>query len=100
MTANTIDSLCEAFSRQGEVCDTIVSDNGTQLVASNFERFCELNGIEHVTSAPYYPQSNGYAERFVGLLKEGLWKLEDTGNPNKVLRKFLMCYYYTPSRAL
>jgi len=57
-------------------------------------------GIEHITSVPYHPQSNSRAERFVGLLKEGLQKLENTGNPDEILRKFLMCYRYTPSRAL
>ncbi|XP_011859794.1 PREDICTED: uncharacterized protein K02A2.6-like [Vollenhovia emeryi] len=67
---------------------------------ATLKRFCELNGIKHITSAPYHPQSNGRAERFVGLLKEGLQKLRSTGNPDEALRKFLMCYRYTPSYEL
>jgi transposase InsO family protein len=98
-SAKTIDRFEEAFSHQG-LCDTIVSDNGPQLVSEEFESFCKANGIEHITTAPYHPQSNGQAERFVDTLKRGLKKLEGEGNVDQVLRKFLLCYRYTPSYAL
>jgi Integrase core domain len=95
----TIDRLEEAFSRQG-LCDTIVSDNGPQFTAGEFEKFCTENGIAHIKTAPFHPQSNGQAERLVGVLKTGLKKLEGEGNTDHILRKFLMCYRYTPSYAL
>jgi hypothetical protein len=98
-SAKTIECLEETFARQG-LCDTIVSDNGPQLVSDEFEEFCKKMGIEHIKTAPYHPQSNGLAERFVALLKTGLKKLEGEGNVDRVLRKFLFCYRYTPSHAL
>ena len=92
----TIDRLEEVFSRHG-LCDTIISDNGPQFVSKEFESFCSANGIEHIRTAPYHPQSNGQAERFVRSLKIGLSKLEGEGNTDQVLRKFLLCYRFTPS---
>lgn len=97
--SKTINSLQEAFSRQG-LCDTLVSDNGPQFTSGEFKAFCKEYGIEHLTSAPYHPQSNGQAERFVDLLKTGLKKLEGDGNVDNKLRKFLTCYRYTPSYSL
>lgn len=84
----------EAIARHG-LCDTIVTDNGTQFVSHDFEKFCESNGIKHLTSSPYHPQSNGQAERFVNLLKTGLKKA--SGNVDQKLREFLFCYRFTPS---
>jgi transposase InsO family protein len=95
----TIECVSEVFSRQG-ICKTLVSDNGRQLTSTQFERFCAENGIKHVTTAPFHPQSNGEAEKFVAVLKSGLKKLEGEGNIDHILRKFLMCYRYTPTRAL
>jgi transposase InsO family protein len=97
--AKTIDRLEEAFSRHG-ICDTLVSDNGPQFVSKEFEQFCNLQGIKHIKTAPYHPQSNGRAERFVDLLKTGLKKMSEEGNIDQVLRRFLMCYRYTPSHIL
>lgn len=98
-TAKTTDRLEEAFSRHG-LPDVIVSDNGPQFKSADFATFCKIRGVEHITSAPYHPQSNGRAERFVDLLKTGLKKLEGEGNADHALRKFLFCYRYTPSHSL
>lgn len=97
--AKTIDCLEEVFARQG-LCDILSSDNGPQLISAEFEKFCEQKGIEHVRTAPYHPQSNGQVKRFVALLKTGLKKLEGEGGIDRILRKFLFCYRYTPSAAL
>ena len=95
----TIDCLEDAFSRHG-LCDTIVSDNGPQFTSSQFKEFCEANGIAHIRTAPFHPQSNGRAERFVDVLTTGMKKLEKSGDIDHILRKFLMCYRSTPSYAL
>lgn len=99
-TAKTVDRIEETFARHG-LADTIVSDNGPQFASEDFSTFCRANGIEHIRTAPYHPQSNGRAERFVDLLKTGLKKLSGAnGNVDHALRKFLLCYRYTPSYAL
>lgn len=47
-------------------------DNGSQLVLEEFETFLEMNGIQHLTSAPYHPRTNGFAESFVRTMREAL----------------------------
>jgi putative transposase len=47
----------------------IISDNGPQFVAKDFKQFVRLVGMTHVTTSPYYPQSNGKKERWFGTLK-------------------------------
>ncbi|XP_011859118.1 PREDICTED: uncharacterized protein K02A2.6-like [Vollenhovia emeryi] len=99
-TANkTVEVLEEIFARWGP-CKTIVSDNGPQFVSSTFKEFCKRYAIEHITSAPYHPQSNGRAERFVDIMKTGMKKLEGEGNTDEKLRSFLANYRRTPSYAV
>ncbi len=57
--------LCSLFGKP----DTIVSDNGPQYTGQPFKQFCVDWGINHVTSSPRYPRSNGLAERMVGTVK-------------------------------
>jgi len=47
----------------------IISDNGPQFIAKDFKQFVRLVGMTHVTTSPYYPQSNGKKERWFGTLK-------------------------------
>jgi transposase InsO family protein len=47
----------------------IISDNGPQFIARDFEEFIRLTGMTHVRTSPYYPQSNGKLERWHGSLK-------------------------------
>jgi putative transposase len=47
----------------------IISDNGPQFVSKDFKQFVRLCGMTHVTTSPYYPQSNGKKERWFGTLK-------------------------------
>jgi transposase InsO family protein len=47
----------------------IISDNGPQFIARDFQQFIRLTGITHVRTSPYYPQSNGKLERWHASLK-------------------------------
>lgn len=47
----------------------IISDNGPQFVSKDFKQFLRLCSMTHVTTSPYYPQSNGKKERWYGTLK-------------------------------
>jgi transposase InsO family protein len=42
----------------------VISDNGPQFIAKDFKSFIRLSGMTHVTTSPYYPQSNGKIERW------------------------------------
>lgn len=65
--------LHELFARY-DIPDTIVSDNGTQFTGKEFEDFCKMFFIEHITTLPYHSRSNGHAEWFVGTFKRALKK--------------------------
>ncbi|XP_011684290.1 PREDICTED: uncharacterized protein K02A2.6-like [Wasmannia auropunctata] len=93
-SSKTIEMFEKAITQHG-LFDTLVTDNGPQFVSQEFKNFCAANGIEHITSAPYHPQSNGKAEKFVDLLKTGLAKAG--GNAEEKLREFLLTYRFTSS---
>ena len=98
-TQNTIECLRETFARFGVPME-LVSDNGTQFTSSSFKKFCLDNGIKHLTTAPYHPQSNGQAERFVDTLKRTMNKLKGSGDTvAQDLQTFLRTYRSTPSAA-
>ena len=95
----TIAKLREIFSRFGSP-ETIVSDNGTQFTSHQFQQFCETNGVEHIRSPPFHPQSNGQAERFVDTFKRALSKMKGEEVTSDCLQTFLRCYRTTPNAAL
>lgn len=53
------------------------------------------NGIQHVTSAPYHPSSNGLAERAVQTFKDGMRKMKGDTLETEVSR-YLFNYRITP----
>jgi transposase InsO family protein len=47
----------------------LISDNGPQFIARDFKEFIRISGMTHVSTSPYYPQSNGKIERWHKSLK-------------------------------
>ena len=73
----------------------LVTDNGSVFTSSEFESFLKNNGICHITSALYYPASNGLAERAVQTFKENVRK--SSGESIEIrLSRFLLTYRTTP----
>lgn len=94
-SAFTISKLREVFSRFGLV-DTLVSDNGRQFTAEDFQAFMKSYGIKHVLTPPGHPATNGQAENFVKTFKKTiLANLRDGENIDMVINTFLFDYRTT-----
>ncbi|UYV60233.1 K02A2.6-like [Cordylochernes scorpioides] len=91
---NTIRVLRDLFSRYG-IPDQVVTDNGPQFVSEEMKYFFKSNGVHHLRSAPYFPATNGLAERFVQTLKRGLKNMRNE-ELNKSLANFLFTYRTVP----
>lgn len=89
VVANT---LSASFSFFG-VPEQIISDNGPQYAGQPFQDMCKKWGIQHTTSSPWYPRSNGMAERNVRTIKSLMKKCRETGQDTQVA---LLHYRATP----
>ena len=87
----------EYLSRFTSFCgipSTLVSDNGPQFTSGEFSRFCQVQGIRHQRTPPYYPASNGQVERVIQELNRFLVKHRSI-SPSLVIPKFLFMYRNT-----
>jgi len=91
-SATTITVLRNLFARQGLPL-VVVTDNGPQFTSEDFNSFLRTNGVKHITTAPYHPQSNGQAERFVQTFKMAY--KASSGPTDLRVDRFLMKYRTT-----
>ena len=73
--------------------DTLVSDNGPCYTAETFTTLMKEYAVNHITSFPHYPQSNGLVEKFVQIVKNLFYKAKEEGVD---INKYLMIYHNTP----
>ena len=64
------------FSEYGWL-DTLVSDNGLCYIAETFTNLMKEYAVNHITSSPHYPKSNGLAEKFIQIVKNLFYKVKD-----------------------
>lgn len=70
MTAQDVEiTIQRALEKYPNAKPRIISDNGTQYLSRDFRSFVRWHELQHVTTSPYYPQSNGKIERFHKTLK-------------------------------
>ncbi|MBW0564310.1 hypothetical protein O181_104025, partial [Austropuccinia psidii MF-1] len=63
-TKSMLKNLIAKIERQSNnKVANIVSDNGTEFVNSELQEFFNQKGISHLTTSPYTPQQNPFAER-------------------------------------
>ena len=71
-----ITKMKRVFAMHG-ITQQVISDNGTQYTSQEFQNFVEDYGFIHTTISPKHPQSNGLAEKTVGIAKNLLQKCKD-----------------------
>ena len=91
---------CNYFQAEANFCSvrhpkSIVTDNGTCFTSQEFKQFLQSNGIQHLCTPPYHPQSNGMAECCVRIFKSGMQKIKH-GSLEDRLAKLLFSYRTTP----
>ena len=89
---NITEQFQSIFSEYGWP-DTLVSDNGPCYTAEMFTNLMKEYAMNHITSSPHYPQSNGLAEKFVQIVKNLFYKAKEEGVD---INKYLMIYCNTP----
>ena len=57
------------------------SDNGPCYSSKEFHNFLSFYQVDHITSSPHHPQSNGFAEALVGITKKLMEKSVKEGKP-------------------
>jgi hypothetical protein len=86
--SSVIGAAKRVFARFG-VPERMRSDNGPCFACDQFRSFADDWGFTLITSSPRYPQSNGLAERAVGIVKRLWGKSEDRDET-------LLAYQSTP----
>ena len=87
----TVAAKTEAHIARHGAPERILTDNGPQFIASEYNELCRKYEIQHLTSSPYWPKGNGKAEAAVKVVKRILKK---SGEPK--LHEALLTYRNTP----
>ena len=93
MTGQHVANQCKlVFSEYGWP-ETLISDNGPCYTVDSCTSVMNAYHVNHITSSPYYPQSNGLAKMYVEIVKSLFYKAKEEG---KDLFKCLMMSCNTP----
>ena len=76
LTITALQQHKQHFSRHG-LPHTLITDNGAQYTSDLFKTFVKKYQVNHITSSPYWSQSNGRAEAAVKSAKHILLTAED-----------------------
>ena len=57
------------------------SDNGPCYSSRGFHNFLSFYQVDHITSSPHYPQSNGFTKALVGIAKKLMGRSVKDGKP-------------------
>lgn len=93
LTSNAVIHHLKSIFAENGIPEVIVTDNGPQYSSQEFKKFCKEWGVDHKTSSPLYPQSNGFSERMVQTVK-GLLKKSEAAGEDPYLA--LLSYRSTP----
>ena len=93
MTGKHVASQCKSVFSEYGWPDTLISDSGPCYTLQAFTSVMQAFSVNHNTSSPHSPQSNGLAEKYVQIVKCSFNQAKEEG---KDFYKCLMIYYNTP----
>ena len=77
MTGQHIVTHCKlVFSKYGWP-ESLISDNGPCYTAKVFTNLMREYSLNHITSSSHYPQSNGFVEKYVQIVKNLFYKAKE-----------------------
>ena len=95
-TAETvIQKFTQLFSQYGNP-KSLTTDNGPPLSSEVFTQFMSTQRVEHTTSSPHYPKSNGFIESKVKTMKTALATAVTSG---KTLDDVLLSLRSSPNQS-
>ena len=65
MTGQHVATQCKLIFSEYGWLETLISDNGQCYTVEVFTSVMNAYHVNHITSSPHYPQSNGLAEKYV-----------------------------------
>lgn len=77
--------ICQAELQTKQKVLRVISDNGTEFVNQDLQSFLQQRGINHICSAPYTPQQNGFIERDIRTIVESARTMLNQANLKKEL---------------
>lgn len=88
-TADPVIAALKQIFRTHGIPRTLHSDNGPPFDSERFTDFSKKYDIQHITSSPRYPKSNGMVERAIGTIKLILRKvIKDGKDPNLAVLEY------------
>ena len=96
-SSSTVEALKSIVYSNPRLPREVLTDNGLEFEGS-FSLWLEENGIKHLHTSPYHPQSNGVTERSNATLK-GRLKAFRHGNWESRLREMVHQINLTPSES-
>ena len=79
MTGQHIANQCKLIFSMYGWPENLVSDNGPCYTTEVFTNLMREYNVNHITSSPHYPQSNGLAEKYIQLVKNLFYKAKEEG---------------------
>ena len=80
MTGKAIAHHMQAIFAKYGWSDTLVTDNRPCYTSKEFQMLMQSMSVNHITSSLHYHQSNGLAEKFVGIIKNLFHKAKGLGH--------------------
>ena len=93
MTGQHVANHCKQVFSEYSWLETVISDNGPCYTVDAFTSVKNTYHVNHITSSPHYPQSNGLADKNIQIVKSLFYTAKEEGTD---LFRCLMIYCIKP----